>query len=133
MQNITSSKELKAAIQLLEVEQYANGQQFKEQFFITLDNLKPVRLIENTLKDIITSPHVKNNVLGATIGMATGYLSKKIVIGRSGNIFRKLFGSFLQVGVTNFIAQHPETIKSFGLYIIDQVFSKKERIHEQRE
>lgn len=133
MQNITTSKELKEAIQLLEVEQSANGQLFKEQFLITLDGLKPVRLLESTLKDIVSSPYISNNVLGTTIGLATGYLSKQIVVGRSGNVFRNIFGSFLQLGVTNFISQHPEAIKSFGSYVIEQVFSKKESIHEQSE
>lgn len=133
MQNITSSQELKEAIQILEVEHSANGQLFKEQFFITLDGLKPVRLIESTLKDIITSPYVTNNILGTGLGLATGYLSKKIVVGKSGNIYRKLFGSFLQLGVTNLIAQHPEEIKSIGLYVIDQIFGKKEHIHAQSE
>lgn len=133
MQNITSSKELKEAIQLLEIEQSVNGQLFKEQFRDTLVSLKPVNLIESTLKDIISSPSVTNNVFDTTIGLAAGYLSKKIIIGESGNIFRKLFGSFLQLGVTNLISQHPKAIKSFGLYIIEQIFNKKEGIHEHSE
>lgn len=133
MQNITSSKDLKEAIQLLEVEQSDNEQLFKDQFFTTLDSLKPVKLIESTLKDIIKSPPAKNSVLSITIGMATGYLSKKVVVGRSDNTFRKFFGSFLQHRVANFIARHPEEIKSAGLYVINQVLSKREHIHEQSE
>lgn len=133
MQNITTYKELKEAIRLLEIEQSVTGQLFKEQFLVTLDGLKPIRLIESTLKDIVSSPYISNNVLGTTLGLATGYLSRKIVVGKSGNIFRKLFGSFLQLGVTNIIAQHPQAIKSFGVYIIDQVFSKKEGNHKQSE
>jgi hypothetical protein len=133
MQNITSSKELKEAIQILEVEQAANGQLFKQQLFITLDGLKPVRLIERTLKDVVTSSSVANSLLGATIGLATGYISKKIAVGTSDNVFRKLFGSFLQIGVTNLIARHPEAIKSVGIYVINQIFSKEEDVHEEGE
>ncbi|MFO7829068.1 MAG: hypothetical protein R6V23_10630 [Bacteroidales bacterium] len=133
MQNITSSQELKEAIQLLEAEQSASGQVFKDQFFSTLDSLRPVKLIESTLKDIITSPSATNSVLDTTIGMTTGYLSRKIVVGRSRNAYRKILGSFLQRGVTNFITRHPEAIKSIGLYVINQIHSKKERDHEQSE
>jgi hypothetical protein len=133
MQNITSSKELKEAIQLLEVEQAANGQLFKEEFLITLESLKPIKLIEGTLKEIISSPYVTNNFLGTGIGLAAGYLSKKIIVGGSGNILRKLFGSFLQLGVTNLISQHPGAVKSFGMYVIEQIFSKKEGAQEQNE
>lgn len=133
MQNITSSKELKEAIQLLEVEQAANGQLFKEEFLITLESLKPIKLIEGTLKEIISSPYVTNNLLGTGVGLAAGYFSKKVVVGGSGNILRKLFGSFLQPGVTNLISQHPGAVKSFGMYVIEQIFSKKEGAQEQSE
>lgn len=126
MQKITNVQELKNAIELLEVEQSVNGQHLKDQFLITLDSLRPVKLIENALKDIVSSPYLMNNLLDTTIGMATGYLSKKIVVGTSDNVFRKLFGSFLERGVTNFIARNPEAIKLFGHFIFQQIFHKKE-------
>lgn len=126
MQKITNVQELKNAIELLEVEQSVNGQHLKDQFLITLDSLRPVKLIENALKDIVSSPYLMNNLLDTTIGMATGYLSKKIVVGTSDNVFRKLFGSFLERGVTNFIARNPEAIKLFGHFIFQQIFRKKE-------
>lgn len=125
MQKITNSQEMKNAIKLLEVEQFVNGQLLKNQFLITLDSLKPVKLIENIIKDIVTSPYLMNNLLDTTIGMTTGYLSKKIVVGTSDNVFRKLFGLFLERGVTNFIARNPETIKLFGQFIFQQIFRRK--------
>jgi hypothetical protein len=60
------------------------------------------------------------------LGLATGYLSRKIVVGASGNIFRKLLGSILQFGVTNIVAQHPDVIKSIGQFIFQHIFRKKE-------
>jgi len=125
MQNITTTLELKNAIQFLEVEQAFKGQELKDQFYITYQSLKPANLILGTLKDIATSPNLIDNLLGTVIGLGTGYLSKKIVVGASGNIFRKLLGSILQVGVTNAVAQHPEGIKSFGQFIFQQIFRKK--------
>lgn len=133
MQNITSYEELENAIQRLEAELSANKHAFKEQFFITLDSLKPIRIIESTLKEIATSPSVTNSVLGTTIGMATGYLSKKIAVGKSDNVVRKLLGSFLQLGITNIIAQNPETIKAMGLYVINKIFNKKDSTKKQSE
>lgn len=126
MQKITNSQELKNAIELLEVEQSINGQLLKDHFLTTLDSLRPAKLIENTLKDIVSSPYLMNNFLDTTISMATGYLSKKIVVGTSDNVFRKLFGSFLERGVANFIARNPEAIKLFGHFIFQQIFRKRE-------
>jgi hypothetical protein len=133
MQTITSIAGLKNAIQLLEAEEAIKGQLLKEQFYRTLESLKPVNLLKSTLKNIVSSPFLIDNILGITIGLATGYLTKKIVVGASGNIVRKLFGSIIQVGVTKLVAQHPEAIKSSGQFIYQNIHSKKKRISESRE
>ena len=127
MQNMTSTAELKNAIQLLEVEQAIQGQQLKEQFSLACKSLKPVNLLKSTLNDVVSSPYLIDNILSTVLGLATGYLSKKIFIGASGNKFRKLFGSVLQLGVTNVVAQHPDAIKSFGQFIFQHFLRKKER------
>jgi hypothetical protein len=132
MENITSSAELKKAIQLLEIEHAFNGQKLKEQFHLTYESLKPVNILKGTLKDIISSPNLIDNILGTTIGLATGYLTKKIVIGASGNLFRKLFGSAMQIGVTNVVAHHPDNIKSLGQAIFKRIFHKKTEVVPSR-
>jgi hypothetical protein len=133
MQNITSSKELRNAIQLMEEEQAIKGQLFKEQVFTTYESLKPINLIKSTLKDLSSSPYLIENIAGSVVGIATGYVSKKIVVGASANIFRKLFGTILQFGITNLVAQRSDAIKSVGQYIVQQVFRKSEKNSESSE
>jgi hypothetical protein len=130
MQNITNKAGLKAAIQLLEAEQAVSGQLLKEQFLLTYDSFRPVNLIRNSLKDLATSPYLIDNILGTTMGLATGYLSKKIMVGASGNLVRKLLGSLLQFGVTTVVAKNPDTIKSIGQYIFEHLRRKKEKKSE---
>ncbi len=126
MGNITSSTELKIAIQQLEVEQTIEGQLLKEQFYIVHESLKPINLLRNTIHEIATSPHLIDSILGTAAGLVSGYLSRKIVmIGASGNLVRKLFGSVLQLGVTNVVSQNPDTIKSIGQYIFQHILRKK--------
>ncbi len=127
MQNITSIAELKNAIQLLEVEQADKGQLLKEQFFLTYESLKPVNLLRSTVNDIASSPYLIDNILGAAIGLVSGFLSKKIFIGASGNKIRKLIGHVLQLGVTNFVALHPGAIKTIGWSVIQHLARKKRR------
>ena len=95
MQNITSVAELKNAIQLLEVEQNLKGKILKEQFYLVYENFKPVNLLTGTLKDIVKSPYLIDNILGTAMGLATGYLSNKTIVSTSGNLVRKLIGSIL--------------------------------------
>jgi len=131
MQNISSAIELKKAIQLLEIEQTVNRQLLKDQFLITYESLKPLNILKRTLKDIASSPNLVDNILGATVGAASGYLTKKIIVNSSGNIFRNLFGSILQFGITNMVAQHPDAIKSFGNFILQHITRKKEANSEK--
>ena len=126
MQNITSAVELKNAIQLLEVEQADKGQLLKEQFYLTFESLKPVNLIKNALKDISSSPYLVDNIVGTAMGLATGYLSKGIFIGTSGNKIKRLIGTIMQFGITNVIAQNSDSIRSFSRSLFRHVFRKKE-------
>jgi hypothetical protein len=127
MQNITSAAGLKNAIQLLEVEQAIKGELLKEQFSKTYDGYKPVNLLQSALKDITASPNLINNIISTAMGLATGSLSKKIIVGSSSNMFRKLLGSLLQFGVTTIVSKHPDAVKSFGQFIIQQFLRKKEK------
>jgi hypothetical protein len=125
MEKITSIAELKNAIQLLEIEQAMNGQLLKEQINATITSIKPVNLFKRAVTDAVSSPFLIDNILNAAIGLASGYLSKKIFIGASGNMFRKLFGSVLQLGVTTAVAEHPGGIRAFGQFIFKRILRKR--------
>ena len=133
MENITSATELKIAIQILEVEQEMKVQLIKEQLILAHDSIKPINLLKSTVNDFVTSPYLIDNVLGGAVGLATGYISKKIVIGASGNLFRKLLGVVMQFGVTNVVAQHPDGIRSIGQYIYQHILPKKKLILKDRD
>jgi hypothetical protein len=125
MEPITSIADLKNAIQILEFEQAVKKQLLKDEFFQIYENLKPVNLIRNTLSGVASSPDLIDNILGATVGIATGYVSKRIVVGRSVNLIRKLLGTVLQFKVTNIVAQNADTIKSVGQFIFKHFLHKK--------
>ena len=127
MEKITSAIGLKNEIQRLEVEQAIDGQFLKEQFYITYESLKPINILKNTIYDISTSPHLVDSILGTAVGLASGYVSRKIVmIGASGNLVRKLLASVMQLGVTNVVSQNPDAIKSIGQNIMQHFLPKKE-------
>ena len=104
----------------------------KEQFMVIYESLKPINLIKSTLKEIATSPIIGDNVLGSIMGLATGYLSKKLVVGGSANPFRKLFGSLLQMGVASTVAKHPEIIRLFSQYFAKFIRHRKEVNSKER-
>jgi len=127
MENISSKTGLKKAIELAEAEQNVKLQQLKEQFLPALESLKPANLFRNTLNGISSSPYLIDNIIGTALSIATGYFSKRIIVGASVNRVRNLLGSIMQFGVTKVVAQHADTIKSYGRYFFQSFFRKKEQ------
>jgi hypothetical protein len=127
MENLLPSVKLKNEINRLEDELLIKGQLLKEQFKQTYLVFKPASLIKNTLKDITSSPYLIENILVSILGLASGYVTRKIITGASNNIFRKLIGSLVQFGVTNIVAQHPESVTSLGQSIFQRIKNKKEK------
>ena len=124
METITTRDELKNAIQILEFDQQIRERQLKEQVYQTIESLKPVNLIKSALHEVVSSPYLIDNILGVAMGLTSGYISKKIVLGRSVNVIRTLFSKLLQFGITNVVAQNSESIKTFGQSIF-QYFQRK--------
>lgn len=126
MENITTSAGLKNAIQRLEYRQIENGQRLEEDFFVVIERLKPANLIKNAMGNIVATPNLVDNIIGGALGLVSGYLTKKLAIGTSGNIIKKLLGTILQFGVTSVVATHPHTIKAIGQFFLQKILRKKE-------
>jgi hypothetical protein len=124
MQKITSSVELKTAILLLEIKRVEEMILLKEQFKITCENLKPVNLIKNKINELITAPDLKDKLLNSALGLVTGYLSKKVVVGATHNPIKQLLGTLLQLGVTSIVSKNPDGIKSAIMYFKNNILSK---------
>ncbi len=125
MESITTIAQLKTAILNLEIQKEMKGQILKVRFHQTIEDLKPLNLLKRAIDNMATSPFLIENILGNAVGFVTGFVSKKIVTGTSANIFRKLLGSLVQIGVTNSVKQHPETIISIGQFIFRLLFKPK--------
>ncbi len=126
MKTLSPYSRLQNSIQLLEEEQIIKRQLLKEQLIISYESLKPLNLFSSAVRDISSYPDIRDNVLGSAVGLASGFLTKKIFVGTSGNVIRKLLGFFIQVGVANTVAKHPETIRTFGQFIKENFLSGKE-------
>ncbi len=93
----------------------------KDRFRLTMESLKPINLIKNTL----SSPGLQHGLLDAAIGMTTGYLAKKTIVRSSHNPLVKLTGSIFQIVVTSLVAKNPNVIKLIGGTILKKIFSMK--------
>lgn len=128
MGTISSSAELKNAILLLEMEQELKGKELKVQFYKTYESLKPLNIFKSLTKDAITSPTIITNVLGTSIGLATGLITNKLIVGASAGILRKLIAPAIQMGVARLINSHPNAVSSVGSFLSKLISSKKKAI-----
>lgn len=126
MRRISSLAELRESIMEMELKQTVKEQLLREQFVETYESLRFVNLLKSSLKNSVSSPEEVTDIAGMALGMVTGYISKKIFIGTSGNPFRKLIGSIVQLGVMSFVAKHPSGLKSLGEYLFSQILHKRE-------
>jgi hypothetical protein len=120
MEKLDAHLILKEQIRIKETEQELNYLLLKDQFSETLETLKPINLI----KEAIHSDETKNSLLDTALGMTSGFLAKKTIVRSSRNPLLKLLGTLVGIGVTKYVAKHPEGIKSMGGKLIGALFKR---------
>lgn len=119
--------EIRQKIEILEAEKIEQGKILKADLFELYESLKPINLIKKTMKEISTSPYLMDNLVDSSIGLATGFVSKKLLIGKSDNVLKRIFGNILQFGIGNMVAQHPDAIKSVGAFLFQHIFKNRKK------
>ncbi len=114
------------AIRQLEQQQADEFILLKEEFKKTSESLKPINILKNTFKQAVAAPDLKTDVINAAIGLTTGIVAKKLMIGKTLNPFKKLFGIIVEMAIANKVAKNADGIKSTGTAIFKTLFSKKE-------
>lgn len=99
--------------------------QLKEEFKDTLEGFKPMNLIRGAFKKATSSPDMKTDVLNAAIGLTTGFVTKKLMMGRSTNPLKKILGIILEMTIANKVAKNADVIKTTGNIIYNKFFAKK--------
>ena len=127
MNKINQTEALNKTIAALQEKKEIEFSLLKEQFQITYESLKPINLIKSTLANVASSPELKNNVLNNVIGLATGYISKKVILGNTRNPIKILLGSLFQFAIANVVSKHTESLKSTGEIILKRIFRKKDQ------
>jgi len=124
MAPITTAAALQEHILFLEMKQATALQLLQGEVNTSLENLRPVNLIKKTITKLTGETDVKKGFIDAFIGLAAGYLSEKIMVGKSHNPIKKLLGAFLQVGITGIVSKNAGEIRTAATGMV-KVFSKK--------
>ena len=127
MQAITTAAELKNAIQQLEVKQAGEFKLMKEEFEDTYENLKLINIIKNTFKQAASAPDLKTDIINTAIGLSTGFVAKKLMLGKTLNPFSKLLGVIVELAVANKVTKNADQMRSTGSVIMNKLFKQKDQ------
>ncbi len=105
LDKIANAIDLTTAIKRLERRRMIMEEDLKDEFHIMLESLKPANILRNTIHEVQASTELKHNILKVALGLGAGYFSRKLVIGKSAGIVKKVLGTALQYGITNFVAK----------------------------
>lgn len=124
MSSIATSADLKKAITELERRQAIEWPLLKEEFLQTAESLKLINIIKSTFKEAVASPDLKTDIVNTAIGLTTGIVAKKVIIGKTLNPVSKLLGVLLEVFVANKVTKNAGEIKSFGSVLMKKIFGQ---------
>ena len=117
---------LKEEIQALEIKQAKEGKLVKEQLLITYENLKPINILKGIVKDFYSSDNYTQDFMEIVAGMTSGFVTKKLIIGRSKNPVLKLIGLAIQFGMTTLISKKYYAIKDSVIHFLSRFVKEKE-------
>ena len=106
MKKMNETDLLDQTILALKIKKADDFNSLKEQFHTTYESIKPLNIIKNAFIDLTDSPILKNNIVNNVIGLSTGYLSRKLILGSSHNPIKRVLGSLFQFVVSNFVSKY---------------------------
>jgi hypothetical protein len=121
MQSITSVDGLREAIVALESRRREQELELTIQLGLFYDSLRPVNIIKNTVRDLAGSSQVRQKVLTAAVGMASGYISRKLFFPLTSGPVKKIIGAALQLGIAGLVTGKGGGMKTGGLRLLRSV------------
>jgi hypothetical protein len=110
MYKINSEKTLAKAIRNMEAQRVLELEILKKHTEFTLQELNPLNIVKKNIHNSIStigvtanSFGVKNSLLKTGIGLATGFLTKKLIVGTNAGLLKRLLGSAVQAAVSGFV------------------------------
>lgn len=124
MQVIKDDASLAEAIRLLENRRVSQEDSLKEHWELTLTNLNPITILKKSINDTFSSPDIKSILLKGAIGLATGFFTKKLIIGSSHSALKAVIGTIAQTGATSLAFKNTDDIKSKGASFLSNMLKK---------
>lgn len=112
MSSINDLKSLDERIAFLEMRRNAEKDAIAAEVNAFKEKLKPANLLRSTFRSVQQSPELKSDLLHGAIGLATGFVTNKVVLGKLHGPWKALLSVLIQAGFVNVAVKQTDTIKS---------------------
>lgn len=85
--------------------------QIKQQATGIYESFKPVNIIKRSLESSMEIPEIKEKLIHSLLGLATGFITKKILVKKSDSNMGKVLGTILQFVIAAIVAKNTDKIK----------------------
>lgn len=97
-------RKLYGKIALLKLRQKQQVLDIKSGLSNTTEHLRPSRLITRTIVELKDEPIFRSSVMQTTLSLFTGFLSRKVIVGKSDSFIRSMIGYISQLMITKAVA-----------------------------
>jgi len=80
----------------------------KNQYNFLLESAKPINIIKQSFSSFKDSSSKTETILELATSFLGGYISKKIVVGKSAGTFKRIFGNVLQYSISTLLNKFNE-------------------------
>lgn len=123
IRKVKNTDDLALAIAELELKAAVQKKDLQESFIAVSENLRPVNLIKNGVRSVFSGEH-KEELVNVLIGLGTGILSRKLILGKTSGFVGKTVGKAIQWGMAGLVSKNAEKIKEKAGELIDKIFHK---------
>lgn len=119
--NITTAAELEKAVEQLHERANQEKDLLRNHFSEIIDSFKPVNLLRSTVKNISGGSAIATAAMGTTVAIGAGVFLKKIIAGKSPNMFKRLLGTLVELAVARSITKNQDAIAVKGIRLLKKI------------
>ena len=120
---LENAKDLSLAIEELELKAASQKREIQRTFAVVSENLKPGNLVKSGVRSVF-SGNYNEELINILFGVGTGFLSRKLLLGKPHGFVGKTLGKALQWGMAGLVSKNADRIKEKAGEVIDMIFKK---------
>ena len=120
---VKNAEDLALAIAELELIAAAQKKDIQETYKSVSENLKPLNMLKNGVRSVFSGEY-QEDIFNALLGLGSGFLGRRLLLGSSRGMVGKSIGKAIQWGLAGLVSKNAEKIKEKAGEFIDRFFKK---------